>query len=162
MTIDGNARAGLHEGAGHRADDDLAGEEDLLKEGARRAKEGARHAYEAATEETQRVGEFVREQAGALVERQKSGLARGVAEIARHIRKSSEGLIDQPNIEDLVMRTADQVDAAATSIERKSTGELYSDAEDLCRRYPVTVATCAVVLGALVSRSLKSPPRYER
>jgi hypothetical protein len=125
-------------------------------------REDAQAAYEAASAETQRMGEYVRAQATAIAERQKSGLARGIADVASHIRKTSHGFAEQPNIEDVVSRAAERVEAVATSIEHKSTAELYEDAENICRRYPVTVATCAVVLGALVSRSLKSAPRTTR
>jgi hypothetical protein len=140
--------------------DDAQQNDDLdLKDALR---DGARRAYDTAAEETQRVSEFVREQASTMAERQKTTFARGVANFASHIRKSSEGFSEQPNIEDLISRTADRVESAAISFEEKSGSELYEDAERICRQYPVTIAACAVVLGALVSRSLKSPPRPVR
>ncbi len=125
-------------------------------------REDAQAAYQAASAETQRMGAYMREQANAIANRQKSGLARGLADAADEIRKTSHGFSEQPNIEDLVSRAAARVEAVSSAVEHKSTAELYEDAENICRRYPVTVATCAVVLGALVSRSLKNSPRTAR
>jgi hypothetical protein len=95
-------------------------------------------------------------QAQTYVEQRKSDAAQSVHELAQTIRNSGRDLGDKPNVRAFFDSAADGLEQLGASIERRSLGDFYSEAEAFARRAPVAVAVGTFVAGLIAARFVKS------
>jgi hypothetical protein len=95
-------------------------------------------------------------QAQTYVEQRKSDAAQSVHDLAQTIRSSGRDLGDKPNVRAFFDSAADGLEQLGSSIERRSLGEFYSEAESFARRAPVAVAVGTFVAGLIAARFIKS------
>lgn len=98
----------------------------------------------------------VRLQAQDYVEQRKNDAAGQVSDLARTIRSSSKDFDDKPNIKAFFDSAADGLEQLGSSIESRSFGDFYAEAESFARRAPVAVAVGTFVAGLLAARFIKS------
>ena len=106
-------------------------------------------------------------QAQSYVEQRKSDAAQSVHDLAQTIRNSGRDLGDKPNVRAFFDSAADGLEQLGSSIERRSLGDFYNEAESFARRAPVAVAVGTFVAGLIAARFIKSsslPPdgSYDR
>jgi hypothetical protein len=95
-------------------------------------------------------------QAQTYVEQRKSDAAQSVHDLAQTIRNSGRDLGDKPNVRAFFDSAADGLEQLGSSIERRSLGDFYSEAESFARRAPVAVAVGTFVAGLIAARFIKS------
>jgi len=95
-------------------------------------------------------------QAQSYVEQRKSDAAQSVHDLAQTIRNSGRDLGDKPNVRAFFDSAADGLEQLGSSIERRSLGDFYSEAESIARRAPVAVAVGTFVAGLIAARFIKS------
>lgn len=91
-----------------------------------------------------------------FAESRKSEAARSVSDLAHSLRDSGKTFDDRPNIKAFFDSAAEGLDDLAGSIETRSFGEFYEEAEAFARRSPVTVAVATFAAGFLLARFVKS------
>ncbi len=91
-------------------------------------------------------------QAQTYVEQRKSDAAQSVHDLAQTIRNSGRDLGDKPNVRAFFDSAADGLEQLGSSIERRSLGDFYSEAEAFARRAPARTGTAR-------SASLRAPSR---
>ena len=82
--------------------------------------------------------------------------AQSVHDLAQTIRNSGRDLGDKPNVRAFFDSAADGLEQLGSSIERRSLGDFYSEAESFARRAPVAVAVGTFVAGLIAARFIKS------
>jgi hypothetical protein len=95
-------------------------------------------------------------QAQSYVEQRKSDAAQSVHDLAQTIRNSGRDLGDKPNVRAFFDSAADGLEQLGSTIERRSLGDFYSEAESFARRAPVAVAVGTFVAGLIAARFIKS------
>ncbi|MCJ2069865.1 hypothetical protein MKK75_13860 [Methylobacterium sp. J-030] len=95
-------------------------------------------------------------QAQGYVEQRKTDAAQSVHDLAQTIRNSGRDLGDKPNVRAFFDSAADGLEQLGSSIERRSLGDFYSEAESFARRAPVAVAVGTFVAGLIAARFIKS------
>ena len=103
-----------------------------------------------------------RSHAQSFAEGRKSEAARSVADLAQSIRDSGRTFDDRPNIRAFFDSAAEGLDDLAGTIEKRSFGEFYEEAEAFARRSPVAVAAATFAAGFLLARFVKSSGSRER
>jgi hypothetical protein len=109
-----------------------------------------------AAEQGRGLLDAVRLQAQDYVETRKGDAARSVHDLARSLRNSGRDMGDKPNVRAFFDSAADGLEQLGTSIERRSLGDFYNEAESLARRAPVAVAVGTFVAGLIAARFIKS------
>lgn len=109
-----------------------------------------------AAEQGRGLMDAARVQAQNFVEQRKGDAAHSVNDLARTLRNSGRDLGDKPNIRAFFDSAADGLEQLGTSIESRSFGQLYGEAESFARRAPVAVAVGTFVVGLLAARFIKS------
>ncbi|WP_407519477.1 hypothetical protein [Methylobacterium oryzisoli] len=100
--------------------------------------------------------EAAREQVNGYVGRRKDDAAQSVADFAKALRDSGNGLEHQPNVKAFFDSAAEGLDQLAGSIRERSFEEFYADIEAVARRRPAAVAVATFVTGFLAARFIKS------
>ncbi|MFE1602809.1 hypothetical protein [Methylobacterium sp. ID0610] len=100
--------------------------------------------------------EAAREQVTGYVDRRKEDAAQSVADFARAIRESGNGLDQQPNVKAFFDSAAEGLDQLSDTIRQRSFEEFYTDVEAMARRRPAAVAIATFVTGFLAARFIKS------
>ena len=95
-------------------------------------------------------------QAQSYVEQRKSDAAQSVNDLAQTIRNSGRELGDKPNVRAFFDSAADGLEQLGSTIDRRSLGDFYSEAESFARRAPVAVAVGTFVAGLIAARFIKS------
>ncbi|GJE58217.1 hypothetical protein [Methylobacterium trifolii] len=95
-------------------------------------------------------------QAQDYVERRKNDAAQSVHDLARTLRTSGRDMDDKPNIKAFFDSAADGLEQLGGTIEKRSFGDFYGEAEAFARRAPVAVAVGTFVVGLLAARFIKS------
>lgn len=109
-----------------------------------------------AAEQGRGLLDAARLQAQDYVERRKGEAAQSVQDLARSLRGSGKDMADKPHVRAFFDSAADGLEQLGTSIERRSLGDFYSEAEALARRAPVAVAVGTFMVGLLAARFIKS------
>ncbi len=109
-----------------------------------------------ATERGRGLIDAARLQAQDYVERRKSDAAQSVHDLAQTIRSSGRDLGDKPNVRAFFDSAAEGLEQLGASIERRSLGDLYGEAEAFARRAPAAVAVGTFVAGLIAARFIKS------
>ena len=118
-----------------------------------------------AAEQGRGLLDAARLQAQDYIERRKGDAAQLVHDFARSLRSSGRDMGDKPNIRAFFDGAADGLEQFGSSIERRSLGEFYNEAESFARRAPVAVAVGTFVAGLIAARFIKSssmPPEEPR
>ena len=97
-----------------------------------------------------------RVQAQSFVEERKNDAAQSVHDLAQTLRDSSKTFDDRPNIKAFFDSAADGLTQLGGSIESRSFGDFYAEAEQIARRAPVAVAVGTFVAGFIAARFIKS------
>ena len=109
-----------------------------------------------AAEQGRGLLDAARLQAQDYVERRKGEAAQSVNDHARSLRGSGRDLSDNPHLRAFFDSAADGREQRGGSIERRSLGDIYGEAEAFARRAPVAVAVGTFMVGLLAARFIKS------
>jgi hypothetical protein len=109
-----------------------------------------------AAEQGRGLLDAARLQAQDYVERRKGEAAQSVQDLAQSLRGSGRDMADKPHVRAFFDSAADGLEQLGSSIERRSLGEFYGEAEAFARRAPVAVAVGTFVVGLLAARFIKS------
>lgn len=109
-----------------------------------------------AAEQGRGLLDAARLQAQDYVERRKGEAASSVQDLARSLRSSGKDMADKPHVRAFFDSAADGLEQLGTSIERRSLGDFYNEAESIARRAPVAVAVGTFVVGLIAARFIKS------
>ena len=91
-----------------------------------------------------------------FAEDRKSETARSIADLAQSLRDSGQTFEDRPNIKAFFESAAEGLHDLSGSIETRSFGDIYDEAEAYARRSPVTVAVATFAAGLLLARFVKA------
>lgn len=116
-----------------------------------------------ATERGRGLLDAARLQAQSYAEERKSDAAQSVNGIAKSLRESGRTLDDRPHVKAFLDSAAEGLEQFGGSIESRSLGDFYKEAESFARRAPVAVAVGTFVVGLVAARFIKAssvPPEH--